>query len=286
MKLLKSDIVRKLPPATGFSRKKSAEAVNALLEVMIRTLESGDYILISNFGKFYIKEKKARRWRNPATGIVSTLKPKRVAAFKCSKKLKTDINTPDNQPGRRLPAPRSFSVPGRGSITTKDLKAILKKHRRWLKTMKKKGKRASLISAKLKHVDFYAAFLSGADLQAADLSEADLTDAELVEANLQSANLYKANLMWANLEGANLQGASLQKVDLRWANLVGANLTDADLRGANLEGANLRETKFLGADLNNVKLKNTNMEYANLLGIKLDTATHIDLPLPLIEEYT
>ena len=58
------------------SRKKTVDLVETLLEIMKRTLESGDDLLISNFGKFCVKEKSGRNGRNPATGEEITIKSK------------------------------------------------------------------------------------------------------------------------------------------------------------------------------------------------------------------
>jgi integration host factor subunit alpha len=57
-----------------------------------RTLESGEDVLISSFGRFCVKEKRKRRGRNPATGDDMMLEPRRVVTFKCSGKLRDKIN--------------------------------------------------------------------------------------------------------------------------------------------------------------------------------------------------
>ena len=59
---------------------------------MKRTLESGEDILVSNFGKFCIKEKKERKGRNPATGEDMMLRPRRVVVFKVSGTLREMMN--------------------------------------------------------------------------------------------------------------------------------------------------------------------------------------------------
>jgi integration host factor subunit alpha len=63
-----------------------------LLEIMKRTLESGEDILISGFGKFCVQQKTKRRGRNPATGDDMVLEARRVVTFKCSAKLREMIN--------------------------------------------------------------------------------------------------------------------------------------------------------------------------------------------------
>ena len=67
MALTKNTIVTRIHEL-GFTKKKSVEIIETLLEIIKRTLEKGDDVLISGFGKFCVKEKKRRRGRNPATG--------------------------------------------------------------------------------------------------------------------------------------------------------------------------------------------------------------------------
>jgi integration host factor subunit alpha len=75
-----------------FSRKQIIEAVDTLIEIIKKTLENGDDLLISGFGKFSVKEKKERQGRNPATGDDMILEPRRVVTFKCSGKLRNKLN--------------------------------------------------------------------------------------------------------------------------------------------------------------------------------------------------
>jgi integration host factor subunit alpha len=92
MTLTKADIVGSISEQLGFTRRRSIETVEILLEIMKKTLESGDDVLISGFGKFCVKDKKERRGRNPATGDDMMLQPRKVVTFKCSGKLKKKIN--------------------------------------------------------------------------------------------------------------------------------------------------------------------------------------------------
>jgi integration host factor subunit alpha len=91
MALTKSDIVAKVHEL-GFTKKKSVEVIEALLEIIKATLEKGDDVLVSGFGKFCIKHKKQRRGRNPATGSDLILRERKVVTFKCSGKLRNKIN--------------------------------------------------------------------------------------------------------------------------------------------------------------------------------------------------
>ncbi|MDJ0780488.1 MAG: integration host factor subunit alpha [Desulfosarcinaceae bacterium] len=91
MALTKSDIVAKVHEL-GFTKKKSVEVIESLLEIIKSTLESGDDVLVSGFGKFCVKNKQQRRGRNPATGSDLILRERKVVTFKCSGKLRSRIN--------------------------------------------------------------------------------------------------------------------------------------------------------------------------------------------------
>ncbi len=92
MTLTKANIVDSLKDQLGFTRKQSIETVETLLEIMKKTFESGEDVLISGFGKFRVRDKTKRRGRNPATGDDMMLWPRRVVTFKCSGKLREKIN--------------------------------------------------------------------------------------------------------------------------------------------------------------------------------------------------
>ncbi|MGW8324716.1 MAG: integration host factor subunit alpha [Desulfobacterales bacterium] len=91
MALTKNDIVTSVHEL-GFTKKKSVEIIETLLEIMKSTLEKNEDLLISGFGKFCVKQKKQRRGRNPATGADLILKERKVVTFKCSGKLRDKIN--------------------------------------------------------------------------------------------------------------------------------------------------------------------------------------------------
>jgi integration host factor subunit alpha len=91
--LTKAQIIDAVAERNGFTRKKSIETVEILLELIKQSLASGVYVLFSGFGKFCVKKKKKRRGRNPATGKDLILAPRKVVAFKWSGKLKEKLNT-------------------------------------------------------------------------------------------------------------------------------------------------------------------------------------------------
>ncbi len=91
MALTKHDIVRQVQEM-GYTLDKSGEIVESLLEIIKSSLENGEDVLVSGFGKFSIKEKSPRRGRNPSTGEDMHLDARRVVAFKCSGRLREKIN--------------------------------------------------------------------------------------------------------------------------------------------------------------------------------------------------
>jgi len=92
MALTKVQIVSTIQNHLGLPKNRSSELVETLLELIKRTLESGEDVLISGFGKFCVNEKKERRGRNPATGDDMMLEARKVVTFKCSGKLRDKVN--------------------------------------------------------------------------------------------------------------------------------------------------------------------------------------------------
>ena len=91
MALTKNDTQRQVQEL-GYSQKDSAEIVETLLEIIKSSLENGEDVLFSRFGKFAVKDKSSRRGRNPSTGEDMHLDARRVVAFKCSGRLREKIN--------------------------------------------------------------------------------------------------------------------------------------------------------------------------------------------------
>ena len=92
MKLTKAIQIENIADQIGYPKNRSAEIVETLLELMKSSLESGEDVLISGFGKFCVRDKKERKGRNPATGDDMILDSRRVVTFNCSGKLREKIN--------------------------------------------------------------------------------------------------------------------------------------------------------------------------------------------------
>ena len=92
MALTKDDLMNSVNKTLGFPKSKSVRLVEFLLETVKIKLEQGEDVLISRFGKFCVKNKNARRGRNPATGEDLMLGSKRIVTFKCSPVLRDKVN--------------------------------------------------------------------------------------------------------------------------------------------------------------------------------------------------
>ncbi len=92
--MTKADIVERVYDKVGFSKKESSELVEMVFETMKSTLEKGENVKISGFGKFEVRYKHARRGRNPQTGSEIEISARRVLSFKPSQVLKAELAGP------------------------------------------------------------------------------------------------------------------------------------------------------------------------------------------------
>ena len=91
----------------GFSKKESADLVDLVFETMKETLGRGEKIKISGFGNFVVREKNARKGRNPQTGQEILLDARRVLTFKPSLVLKNVLNESEVTDAEREAAERN-----------------------------------------------------------------------------------------------------------------------------------------------------------------------------------
>ena len=87
----KEDIVQSVTKA-GFTRSRAVDLVETMVDIIKDRLASGEELLISGFGKFYVRSKAARMGRNPKTGEEAVVSERRVVRFKCSPVLRDKIN--------------------------------------------------------------------------------------------------------------------------------------------------------------------------------------------------
>ena len=92
MTLTKAHIAKTIHDRLDFTNDRSAQLVDSLLEILKKTLENGEDVLISGFGKFCVRKKRERRGRNPVTGEDLILAPRKVIVFICSGVLRDKVN--------------------------------------------------------------------------------------------------------------------------------------------------------------------------------------------------
>jgi integration host factor subunit alpha len=90
--LTKEKIINTLYYQVGLSKSQARLVIESLLEIIKQTMENGEDLLISGFGKFVVKNKSARRGRNPQTTEDLQLRARRVVVFKISGVLRDKIN--------------------------------------------------------------------------------------------------------------------------------------------------------------------------------------------------
>ena len=90
--MTKADLVETIYNRVGFSKKESAELVEAVFDEIKRALVAGEKVKFSGFGNFLVRDKNARKGRNPQTGEEIELEARRVLTFKPSLVLKNLLN--------------------------------------------------------------------------------------------------------------------------------------------------------------------------------------------------
>jgi len=90
--MTKADIVETIYEKVGLSKRESARIVEMIFDIIKGKLENGENVKISGFGSFAVRDKKARRGRNPQTGEEITISARRVLSFKPSNVLRNHIN--------------------------------------------------------------------------------------------------------------------------------------------------------------------------------------------------
>jgi integration host factor subunit alpha len=100
MTLTKADLIDAIYNQLDLPKTRSSKVVESLIAIIKRTLENGEDILITGFGKFYVKEKRKRKGRNPHTREDVMLDERKVVTFKCSGVLRNKINRERRQHSR------------------------------------------------------------------------------------------------------------------------------------------------------------------------------------------
>jgi integration host factor subunit alpha len=89
--LTRADLAARLNTRIGLSRAESARIVESILDIMSGALTNGENVKISGFGTFVLRDKTARAGRNPKTGVVVPIAPRRVLTFRASQALREHV---------------------------------------------------------------------------------------------------------------------------------------------------------------------------------------------------
>ena len=87
----KQDLIAKVAEATELTKKDSAVAVDAVFKAVTAFLAAGEKVQLIGFGNFEVRERAARKGRNPQTGKEIKIKASKVPAFKAGKALKEAV---------------------------------------------------------------------------------------------------------------------------------------------------------------------------------------------------
>lgn len=87
----KTDLVNQVAETSELSKKDAAKAVDAVFQSIMDSLKSGDKVQIIGFGNFEVRDRSARKGRNPQTGEEIQIPASKVPAFRAGKALKDAV---------------------------------------------------------------------------------------------------------------------------------------------------------------------------------------------------
>ena len=89
--MTRKELTKAISKQSGIGAMKSARFVDLVFETVAQILEKGEPVNISGFGKFTVRNKRARMGRNPRTGVSLQITPRRVVTFQPSHLLRKPI---------------------------------------------------------------------------------------------------------------------------------------------------------------------------------------------------
>ena len=91
MALTKADFAENLFEELGLNKREAKDIVELFFEEIKSSLEQGQQVKISGFGKFELRDKNSRPGRNPKTGEEIPITARRVVTFRSGQKLKARV---------------------------------------------------------------------------------------------------------------------------------------------------------------------------------------------------
>ncbi len=89
----KANIAMRIRQQAGISREEAARVLEWILRLLKTTLQAGEPIIISGFGRFTVRNKRARPGRNPKTGEMILISARRAVTFHASRPFKSEISS-------------------------------------------------------------------------------------------------------------------------------------------------------------------------------------------------
>ncbi|WP_163101001.1 non-specific DNA-binding protein Hbs [Peribacillus alkalitolerans] len=87
----KTELINAVAEASELSKKDATKAVDAVFDTILDALKNGDKVQLIGFGNFEVRERAARKGRNPQTGEEIEISASKVPAFKPGKALKDAV---------------------------------------------------------------------------------------------------------------------------------------------------------------------------------------------------
>ncbi|MDQ1592024.1 MAG: integration host factor subunit beta [Pyrinomonadaceae bacterium] len=116
--MTKAELVEDVARAAELTKKDAERLVEIVFESIIETLNQGEKIELRGFGSFRVRERGARRGRNPKTGDPVDIPAKRVPYFKPGKEMKELINEESDGGNSSPDTPEETTEAGSGAMTT------------------------------------------------------------------------------------------------------------------------------------------------------------------------
>ena len=87
----KTELIEAIAEKADVPKSQAQKYFDAFEEVVTDALKGGDEVQITGFGKFYVREQKARDGRNPQTGEKMTIPAQKVPTFSAGNSLKESV---------------------------------------------------------------------------------------------------------------------------------------------------------------------------------------------------
>ena len=90
--MTKVELIAAVANDANLTKKDAEAAVNSALNTITAALKDGDKVTLVGFGTFEVRERPARKGRNPQTDATITLPPRKVMVFRLSRKFRSELN--------------------------------------------------------------------------------------------------------------------------------------------------------------------------------------------------